>query len=107
MGSSGRPGGNEISFDPAKATPKDSKAAFVLKEGCKWKMRIEWRVQRKLVSGMKFKFKVNTNTMNMATEEVMMGSYAASKDKTYDYPFPRQWMDAPSGWTARGTYYLK
>jgi len=96
-------GKNPIVLDPSKLKPDE--VAFTLKEGCKYRVRIVFRVQREIVLGLK-KYDVITRkgiTVDKTTQ--MMGSFAPAIDKSYEYPFSVE--EAPSGMLYRGIYTAK
>ncbi|ETO36755.1 expressed hypothetical protein [Reticulomyxa filosa] len=96
-------GRDPISLDPSKL--KADEVAFTLKEGCKYRVRIVFRVQREIVLGLK-KFDVISRkgiTVDKTTQ--MMGAFAPSTEKSYEHPFPVE--EAPSGMLYRGVYTAK
>jgi len=96
-------GKTAFSLDPSKL--KADEVAFTLKEGCKYRVRIVFRVQKEIVLGLK-KFDVITRkgiTVDKSTQ--MMGSFAPSVDKIYEHPFSME--EAPSGMLYRGVYTAK
>jgi len=96
-------GKSPINLDPSKLKPNE--VAFTLKEGCKYRVRIAFRVQREIVLGLK-KFDVISRkgiTVDKTTQ--MMGAFAPSTEKTYEHPFSVE--EAPSGMLYRGVYTAK
>jgi len=96
-------GKNPIVLDPSKLKPNE--VAFTLKEGCKYRVRIIFRVQREIVLGLK-KFDVITRkgiTVDKTTQ--MMGAFAPSIEKTYEHPFSVE--EAPAGMLYRAVYTAK
>jgi len=78
-----------------------SKSPFVIKEGCKYRMQIDFYVQREIVSGLRYQQNVYRKGIKVDKSSYMVGSYAPSKDlKSYETPAE----DAPQGMLARGTY---
>ncbi|KAF0687117.1 Aste57867_21088 [Aphanomyces stellatus] len=76
---------------------------FVMEEGARYKFVISFRVNREIVSGLRFKNKVRKNVFT-ARDEVVLGSYAP-QSSTYEFVFPRhEWSEAPSGLLYRGKY---
>jgi len=81
---------------------KDS--PFVLKEGCKYKFIVHFRVQHELVTGLKYVNTVYRKGVKLAKEETMIGSYGPQKDSQI-VVIPRiGWDEAPKGIVARGKY---
>ncbi|KAG9410645.1 hypothetical protein AC1031_018668 [Aphanomyces cochlioides] len=77
---------------------------FEMEEGAKYKFAISFRVNRDIVSGLRFHNKVRKHLFT-AHEEVVLGSYAP-QSFSYDFVFPRhEWSEAPSGMLYRGRYH--
>jgi len=96
-----------------------------MKEGCKYKFKISFRVQHEIVAGIKF---VNTvkkvneyyvlvtiiytflyllKAVFSETEELMLGSYPpASVPHVFEFP-RHSYIEAPKGMLYRGKYYSK
>ena len=77
--------------------------SFVLKEGIKFRIRIDFLVQREIVHGLKYVQK--TAKMGITVDKMthMVGSYAP-KTEVQSYLTPVE--DAPSGMMKRGTYAI-
>ncbi|RHY10161.1 hypothetical protein DYB38_001944 [Aphanomyces astaci] len=76
---------------------------FVMEEGAKYKFAVFFRVNREIVSGLRFRNKVRRHVFSVS-EEVVLGSYAP-QSTTHEFLFPRhEWAEAPSGLMYRGTY---
>lgn len=74
---------------------------FIIKEGCKYRMQIDFYVQREIVSGLKYQQTVSRRSVKVDKTSYMVGSYAPSKElKSYETPTE----DAPHGMIARGKY---
>eukprot|EP01133_Synstelium_polycarpum_P008949 gene8949-10495_t len=103
-----RPGGDihypletQAQIDAMKATP------FVLKENCKYKIRITFKVQHDIVSGLKQTNLVYRKGIKVATVKTMLGSFAPQADN-HVVTVPRNdWDEAPSGLLQRGSYTAK
>ncbi|ETW04985.1 hypothetical protein, variant 3 [Aphanomyces invadans] len=79
---------------------------FELEEGAKYKFAINFRVNREIVSGLRFHSKVRKHVFS-TREEVVLGSFAP-RSTTYEFLFPRhEWSEAPSGLLYRGTYHAE
>jgi len=80
---------------------------FTLKEACRYKIRVQFRVQHEIVSGLKLLNNVYRSKLRVLKEEEMLGSFppqAAFHSVTY----PRNgWEQAPDGMLSRGTYTAK
>lgn len=84
--------------------PKTIKSkSFTLKEGVKFRFRIDFIVQREIVHGLKFVQKTYTKGIPVDKMTHMVGSYAP-KDTTHSWLSPPE--DAPSGMLSRGTFSL-
>ena len=74
---------------------------FVLKEGVKFRIRIDFIVQREIVHGLKYVQKTYKMSVPVDKMTHMVGSYAP-KAELQSYLTPPE--DAPSGMLKRGTY---
>lgn len=77
------------------------KKKFVLKEGVKFAIRIEFYVQREIVSGLKYVQKTSRMSVTVDKLTHMVGSY---RPQTTPHVFTTPYEDAPSGMTGRGKY---
>lgn len=74
-----------------------------MKEGCRFKFRITFRVQHDLIAGVKF-MNVMTRMMISETEDLMLGSYPPSS-APHVFEFPKwDFSEAPKGMMYRGKY---
>ena len=76
---------------------------FVLKEGVRFKIRIEFIVQREIVTGLKYVQTTSRLGVPVDKMKYMVGSYAP-KSETQSYTTP--YDDAPSGMVGRGSYHV-
>lgn len=80
------------------------KTTFVLKEGCQYRVKIYFYVQREIVTGLKYVQKTHRKGIQVDKTNFMVGSYGPKKDlQSYQTPLE----DAPSGMMYRGTYSIK
>lgn len=77
---------------------------FVMKEGCQYRLRINFYVQREIVAGLKYVQKVQRMTVQLDKATQMVGSYPPS-EKIHSYLTPVE--ESPSGMMARGTYNIR
>ena len=74
-----------------------------MKEGCKYKFRVSFRVQHEIVAGLKFENRVK-RAMFSDTDEVVLGSYPPSSTP-HVFEFPKwDYTEAPAGIMFRGNY---
>jgi len=101
----GRPDGEIVyKFDTKEELAKLKESPFILKEGCKYKITLQFRVQHELVTGLKYVNTVYTKGMKVDKEETMIGSFGPQKD-LHEVAIPRNgWDEAPKGLVARGKY---
>jgi len=84
--------------------PKTIKSqSFTLKEGVKFRFKIDFIVQREIVHGLKFVQKTYTKGIPVDKMTHMVGSYAP-KQTAHSWLSPPE--DAPSGMLSRGTFSL-
>ncbi|KHJ99879.1 RHO protein GDP dissociation inhibitor [Oesophagostomum dentatum] len=79
-------------------------ATFKLKEGCHYRLRFDFYVQREIVTGLKYIHKVSRHGVQVFKETYMVGSYAP-KLELQSYTTPVE--EAPSGMLHRGKYKVK
>lgn len=77
------------------------KEKFVIKEGVKYSIRIDFTVQREIVTGLKYIQKTSRMGVTVDKMSKMVGSYPP-KTEAHSYTTPQD--EAPSGLTGRGTY---
>ncbi|KAB7506766.1 Rho GDP-dissociation inhibitor 1 [Armadillidium nasatum] len=75
-----------------------------MKEGVSYKIKIEFQVQREIVTGLKYIQKTYRKGICVDKMTQMVGSYAP-KEEMQSYVTPLE--DAPSGLMARGHYTVK
>lgn len=80
------------------------KKTFVIKEGIHYRIRIDFIVQREIVTGLKYQQKIYRHSIQVEKINQMVGSYAP-KTELQSYTTPVEEM--PSGMLARGTYNVK
>lgn len=78
--------------------------SFTIKEGISYKMKIEFHVQREIVTGLKYVQRTYRKGIQVEKMSHMVGSYAPKMD-VQSYTTPVE--DAPSGMLARGHYNVK
>ena len=77
-----------------------------MKEGCKYKFKILFRVQHEIVAGLKFENKIKT-MVKSEKEDLVIGSYPPAA-APHEFEFPRfEYIEAPSGMMYRGTYTIR
>lgn len=77
---------------------------FTIKEGISYRIRIEFHVQREIVTGLKYIQRSYRKGIAVDKMTHMVGSYAP-KEEIQSYTTPME--DAPSGLIARGHYTVK
>ncbi|XP_003972173.1 rho GDP-dissociation inhibitor 1-like [Takifugu rubripes] len=80
------------------------KQAFVLKEGVEYKIKISFKVNREIVSGLKYVQQTYRKGLRIDKTDYMVGSYGP-RDAEYD--FLTSLEEAPTGLLARGQYNIK
>jgi Rho GDP-dissociation inhibitor len=77
---------------------------FTIKEGIHYKIRIDFYIQREIVTGLKYHQKIYKHGISVEKMNHMVGSYAP-KLELQSYLSPLEEM--PSGMLSRGTYTVK
>jgi len=96
----GRP---DVVMDLSEANSLEKKT-FTIKEGCQYRLRIEFHIQREIVTGLKYIQKVSRVGVQVDKEEYMLGSYGP-RTEIQSYTTPVE--EAPCGMVHRGTYKVK
>lgn len=77
---------------------------FTIKEGARYRMKVKFRVQRQVLSGMKYLQAIKRKGIRIAKEEEMIGSYPPSTTENPSYEAKFATGEAPTGMMARGHY---
>uniref|UniRef100_A0A8P4G2K6 Rho GDP-dissociation inhibitor 1 n=2 Tax=Dicentrarchus labrax TaxID=13489 RepID=A0A8P4G2K6_DICLA len=80
------------------------KQAFVLKEGVEYKIKISFKVNREIVSGLKYVQQTYRKGVKIDKSDYMVGSYGP---RPSEYDFLTTVEEAPKGVLARGNYVIK
>jgi len=101
--STGRP---DIAID---LTARDALAQlktrpFTIKEGAEYRMRVTFRVQHEVISGLRYLQVVKRKGIRVDKTEVMMGSYGPNTQAQPSYTKTFATEEAPAGLLARGNY---
>ncbi|KAJ3614086.1 hypothetical protein NHX12_017663 [Muraenolepis orangiensis] len=80
------------------------KQSFILKEGVEYKIKISFKVNKEIVSGLKYVQLTYRTGVKIDKSEYMVGSYGPRLE---EYDFLTTMEEAPRGLLARGTYNLK
>ncbi|XP_037546033.1 rho GDP-dissociation inhibitor 1 [Nematolebias whitei] len=80
------------------------KQAFVLKEGVEYKIKISFKVNKEIVSGLKYVQQTFRKGMKIDKSDYMVGSYGP---RPAEYDFLTTTEEAPKGMLARGNYVIK
>jgi len=103
-----RPGGDiTYTLETKEDLERMKKTPFVLKEGCHYKIKVAFKVQHDIVSGLKYINLVYRKGIRVAKDQQMIGSFGPQA-ANHDVTFPRHgWEEAPSGMLSRGSYSAK
>merc|ERR1711991_812707 len=94
-------------LDSPESIKKLKEKPFTLKEGCKYKIEVSFRVQHEIVSGLCYENAVYKGPLKVTKEKEMLGSYGPKKE-AYTCVTPRKgWEECPSGAMMRGNYKAK
>lgn len=83
---------------------KLKKETFVLKEGIEHRIKIHFKVNYEIVSGLKYVQHTSRAGVRVAKATFMVGSYGP---KAEEYEFLTPLEETPKGMLARGTYHNK
>ncbi|KAI4881298.1 hypothetical protein NFI96_029914 [Prochilodus magdalenae] len=80
------------------------KQSFVLKEGVEYRIKISFKVNKEIVSGLKYVQQTFRKGVKLDKSDYMVGSYGP---RPSEYEFLTPLEEAPKGLLARGTYNIK
>ncbi|XP_005989103.1 rho GDP-dissociation inhibitor 1 isoform X2 [Latimeria chalumnae] len=80
------------------------KQPFILKEGVEYKIKINFKVNKEIVSGLKYIQHTYRNGVKIDKSDYMVGSYGPRTD---EFEFLTPGEEAPKGMLARGSYNIK
>ncbi|XP_051889269.1 rho GDP-dissociation inhibitor 1 [Pristis pectinata] len=80
------------------------KNPFVLKEGVEYRIKICFKVNREIVSGLKYVQTTIRKGIRIDKADYMVGSYGP-RDTEYEFLTPQE--EAPKGMMTRGSYVVK
>ncbi|KAL6710078.1 rho GDP dissociation inhibitor [Coniothyrium glycines] len=80
-----------------------SKKPFTIKEGVTFRMKVQFKVQHQILSGLKYLQKTSRGPLSHKLQE-MMGSYGPSTEEKPFYEKKFEPETAPSGMLGRGKY---
>jgi len=83
---------------------KNDKLSLTLKEGCTYRVKIYFFVQREIVTGLKYVQKTSRKGINVDKDVCMVGSYGPKMEVQSYTTKPEE---APTGMLARGNYTMK
>ncbi|XP_074553317.1 rho GDP-dissociation inhibitor 1 [Halichoeres trimaculatus] len=81
------------------------KQPFVLKEGVDYKIKITFKVNKEIVSGLKYNQTTFRKGVKVDRSDYMVGSYGPRAEEAYEFLTTME--EAPKGMLARGTYNIK
>jgi len=90
-----------IQLDTPAAVETARSKVFTIKEGCDYRLKVTFRVQHEIVTGLKYAHVVKRMGVKVDKSNEMIGSYGPNVEP-YEKKFPME--QAPSGMMARGKY---
>uniref|UniRef100_UPI00358EB600 rho GDP-dissociation inhibitor 1-like isoform X1 n=2 Tax=Myxine glutinosa TaxID=7769 RepID=UPI00358EB600 len=93
-----------LSIDLTKNLETYKKEPFILKEGVEYKIKIFFKVNRDIVSGLKYVQQIQRKGIKLDHGVYMVGSYGP-REEAYEFLTPLE--EAPKGLLARGLYTVK
>ncbi|KAI5847480.1 rho guanidine dissociation inhibitor [Tricharina praecox] len=93
-----------INLDETSAVEKLGENPFTIKEGSEYRMRVKFRVQHEVISGLRYLQLVKRKKIPVDKSDQMMGSYGPNTKENpfYEKTFAEE--EAPAGMLYRGTY---
>ncbi|XP_054891172.1 rho GDP-dissociation inhibitor 1-like [Poeciliopsis prolifica] len=81
------------------------KHPFTLKEGVEYRIKINFKVNKEIVSGLRYNQQTFRKGVKVDKSDYMVGSYGPRPDEEYEFLTTLE--EAPKGMLARGTYNIK
>ncbi|KAL6694121.1 E set domain-containing protein [Trichoderma pleuroticola] len=103
MDSPGRPP-VEIKLEAAGSETTLKERPFQIKEGVKFTMSAEFKVQHEILSGLHYVQVIKRKGLKVSKDSEMIGSYAPNTENQPTYVKKFHEEEAPSGMLARGKY---
>jgi len=93
-----------VNLDEPGAVKALETSPFTIKEGSEYRMRVKFRVQHEVISGLRYLQLVKRKKITVDKSDQMMGSYGPNTKENpfYEKTFAEE--EAPSGMLYRGTY---
>lgn len=95
---------NPLELDLTGDLEAFQKQHFVLKEGVEYQIKISFKVNKEIVSGLKYVQQTFRKGIKIDKTDYMVGSYGP---RPSEYDFLTKTDEAPKGVLARGTYNIK
>eukprot|EP01120_Amphizonella_sp_Union-15-10_P008218 TRINITY_DN290_c0_g1_i1.p1 TRINITY_DN290_c0_g1~~TRINITY_DN290_c0_g1_i1.p1 ORF type:complete len:190 (-),score=42.94 TRINITY_DN290_c0_g1_i1:149-718(-) len=93
-----------LSFKNDEELKKAKKTPLTIKEGCKYKMRVTFRVQHNVVLGLQIINSIHSKLTKTIKDTEMLGTYPP-KNEFQSVEIPKHgYHEAPTGALARGEY---
>ncbi|KAJ3040806.1 hypothetical protein HDV00_010421 [Rhizophlyctis rosea] len=93
-----------VDLSSPEAISRLQNQVVIIKEGVEYRLKIRFRVNHEVISGLKYLHVVKRKGIKVDKMEEMVGSYGPSPD-VYEKKFLME--EAPSGMIARGTYKVQ
>lgn len=97
-------GRSDIEFDLTGDLTKLKDKTITVKEGVEFRLRIVFKVQHEIVSGLRYHHAVSRKGISVDKQSYMVGSYGPKAD-SHEYLCPVD--EAPKGMMTRGHYKVK
>ncbi|XP_053561833.1 rho GDP-dissociation inhibitor 1 [Bombina bombina] len=83
---------------------KFKKESFMMKEGVEYRIKISFKVNKEIVSGLRYQQQTFRKGVKVDKTDYMVGSYGPRVD---EYEFLTPIEETPKGMLARGCYHMK
>lgn len=97
-------GQDDINFNLTGDLTKLKDKPIVVKEGVEYRIKIIFKVQHEIVSGLRYHHSISRKGITVDKQSYMVGSYGP-KHESHEYTCPVN--EAPKGMLARGHYKIK
>ncbi|XP_076608306.1 rho GDP-dissociation inhibitor 1 [Chaetodon auriga] len=96
---------NPLTLDLTGDLENFKKNPFVLKEGVEYRIKINFKVNKEIVSGLKYSQQTFRKGVRVDKTDYMVGSYGPRPNEEYEFLTTME--ESPKGLLARATYNIK
>lgn len=97
-------GRDDVIIDLTKPAEEIKQVTIPVKEGCEYRIKLNFKVEREIVSGLKYSHSMSRKEVTVDKKSEIVGSYGP-KEEAQSFTLSPE--EAPKGMTLRGLYVFK